>query len=167
MSSTAEVISHWNTLIENFQTSTQEFYKSVSEAIEKRQIPDAKIEIIGLKESHLLSAKRDYLRVFYKNDFYFAVCGAPFGTGFFVSARLVDPPDRWIFALLSPFPRLSTFVQSLFKPWTYYRVDTAMMFQQSVQSAILEVIDSITTTQGIRNLTETERKPVMRGFLQK
>lgn len=167
MSSTTEVISHWNTLIENFQTSPQQFYKAVTDAINKRQIPNAKIDKISFNESHLLSAKREYLRIFCKKDFYFAVCGAPFGTGFFVSWWLLEPPDGCLVSLFSPFPVLSAIARTLVKPWTYYRIDTAMMFQTATHTAVLEVIDSITVAKGIKGLTETERKPVMREFFQK
>lgn len=167
MASTTEVISHWNTLIENFQMSPQHFYKAVTLAVEQRQMPDAEIEIIYFNESHLLSAKREYLRISYKRDFYFAVCGAPFGTGFFVSWWLLEPPEGCLMSLFSGFPLLSAIAKALVKPWTYYRVDTAMMFQTATHSAVLEVMDSITSAQGIRGLSETERKPVMREFFQK
>jgi hypothetical protein len=167
MSSTTEVISHWNTLIENFQTSPQQFYEAVTQAIEKRQIPNARMDKIQWNESHLLSAKREYLRIYCKKDFYFAICGAPFGTGFFVSWWLLEPPDGCLMSLLSSFPLLSAIARALVKPWTYYRLDTAMMFQTATHSAVLEVIDSITSSQGIKGLSETERKPIMREFFQK
>jgi hypothetical protein len=166
MSSTTEVISHWNTLIENFNTSPQLFYQEVSTAIEKRQIPHARMDRIEWKEGHLLSAKREYLRVYCNKDFYFAVCGAPFGTGFFVSWWLLQPPEGCLFTMLSSFPLLSAIARALVKPWTYYRIDTAMMFQTATHTAVLEVIDKITSSQGVRGLTENERKPVMREFFQ-
>lgn len=166
MSSTTEVISHWNTLIEDFNTSPQQFYAAVARAIQKRQIPNARIEIIFLNESHLLSARREYLKISCKKDFYFTICGAPFGTGFFISYWLLQPPDGCLFELLKPFPMLFGIVQFLIKPWTYYRIDTASMFQTATYSALMEVIDSITSSQGLRALPETERKPVMKGFMQ-
>ncbi|MBK9156391.1 MAG: hypothetical protein IPM25_19655 [Chloracidobacterium sp.] len=158
MSSTADVISHWSTLIENFNTSPQGFYSEVTKAIERRQLPKASIDRISFKESHLLSAKREYLRVSCR-DFYFAICGAPFGTGFFVSYWLLEPPAGCLAVM---FPRLSLFS----RPWTYYRIDTANMFQTATHSAVLEVIDTITTSQGLRQLPDSERKPIMKGFLQ-
>lgn len=166
MSSTTEVISHWNTLIENFRMSPQEFYNVVTMAIEKREIPNAKIHRFTWKESHLLSARREYLRISCNNDFYFAVCAAPYGTGFFVSWWLLEPPDGCLLSLLAGFPYLSAIAQVLVKPWTPYRMDTAAMFQTATHSAITEVIDAITSAQGIRGLTEIERKPVMQKFLQ-
>lgn len=166
MAASTEVISHWNTLIENFNTSPQAFYQAVGTAIQKRQIPNAKIDKISWNESHLLSAKREYLRISCKKDFYFAICGAPFGTGFFISYWLLEPPDGCLVSLFSGFPLLSGIAQALVKPWTYYRIDTANMFQTATHSALLEVIDSITSSQGLRALPEGERKPIMKGFLQ-
>lgn len=47
---------------------------------------------------------------------------------------------------------------------TYYRVDTAQMFYQAVHRAVLEVIDGLSSEQGLRLLSESERKPIMPGF---
>lgn len=167
MSSTTEVISHWSTLIQDFQYSPQQFYQQVTSAIERRQIPNAKIDRILFKESHLLSAKREYLRINCKNDFYFAICAAPFGTGFFVSYWQLQPPDGCLMALFESVPILSGIAKAMVKPWTYYRIDTITMFQTATHSAVLEVVDSITSAvQGVRGLLDSERKPVMRAFFQ-
>lgn len=163
MSSTTEVISHWSTLIQDFQYSPQQFYQALTQAVEKRQIPDAKIDRIQMKEGGLFSAKREYLGISCKKDFYFAICGAPFGTGFFVSWWLLDPPDG---LLSSMFSTTAALAKAFVKPWTYYRVDAATMFQTATHSAVLEVIDSISSTQGLKALTEAERKPIMREFFK-
>lgn len=164
MSSTTEVISRWSTLIEGFQASPQVFYQSVQNAIEKRQIPDAKIERIQMKEGGIFSAKREYLGVSCKKDFYFAICGAPFGTGFFVSWWLLDPPDGF---LSSVFSTTAAIAKAFVKPWTYYRVDAATMFQTATHTAVLEVLDSMISSQNLKALPETERKPIMREFFQR
>lgn len=164
MSSTTEVLSHWSTLIENFNASPQQFYTQITTALEKRQMPNAKIDRITFRESHLLSANREYLRISCKNDFYFAICGAPFGTGFFVSWWLLQPPAGCLAQLFAPFPFLSAVARALVKPWTYYRMDTAAMFRTATHQAVLEVVDSITSSQGIKALPEGERKPIMREF---
>jgi len=164
MSSTTEVISHWNTLIDNFQTSPQQFYGALSQAIEKRQIPNAKLGTKFWHESHLLSAQREYLTISSGPDFYFAVCAAPYGTGFFISWWLLQPPDGCLIEILRLIPFFGALAEALAKPWTYYRIDTATMFQTVTHSAVLEVIDSITSTQGLKGLPDGERKPVMREF---
>jgi len=39
-----------------------------------------------------------------------------------------------------------------------------MMFRTAVHQSVLEVVDSITSTQNIKALPEAERKPIMREF---
>lgn len=43
MSTNTEVLSHWSTLIENFQFSPQKFYELVTEAVKRRQMPNATV----------------------------------------------------------------------------------------------------------------------------
>jgi hypothetical protein len=53
----------------------------------------------------------------------------------------------------------------LFPPkLTFYRYDTGEMFYTAVQAAVHEVIDGLCSAQGVRLLTEAERKPIMRGL---
>ena len=55
------------------------------------------------------------------------------------------------------FGRLYT---ALLRPITYFEIDTAHMFQEAVGAAVLEVIETVTTARGIRELTELERRPI-------
>ncbi|MEK7630502.1 MAG: hypothetical protein AAB417_00510 [Patescibacteria group bacterium] len=54
--------------------------------------------------------------------------------------------------------------ERLFRPLTYFRIDTTLMFQEAVHGAVLEVIDALTQAKGLRPLSELERKPVLREF---
>lgn len=45
---------------------------------------------------------------------------------------------------------------------TFYRVDTASMFYTAVHQSVIEAVDQLTTTKGVRALAAEERKPVMR-----
>jgi len=166
MSSNTEVISHWSTLIEGFQFSPQRFYEMVAEAVARRQMPNATIGKVQFKEGNFLSSYREYLKVYCgKENFYFAICGGKFGTGFFVSYWQLQQPDGCLVSLFSPFPVLSAIARALVKPWTYYRVDTVTMFNAATHQAVMEVVDTITSAaQGVRALGEGERKPVMREF---
>lgn len=83
------VQAHWCTLIENMQASSQEFYRSLEAQLRQRQIPDTKNERVDYKESGVISARREYLRV-EREKLTFDVCAAPFGTGFFVSWWLAE-----------------------------------------------------------------------------
>jgi hypothetical protein len=64
-------------------------------------------------------------------------------------------------------PLIGRLYERLFRPLTYYRLDTAQMFQKAVQAAVMEVVDEITSAKGVRALSELERKPVMRDFFRK
>jgi hypothetical protein len=57
-------------------------------------------------------------------------------------------------------------IKPIFFPprFTYYRYDTAQMFYLAVHKAVGDVIDGLCTAQGVRLLTEDERKPIMRGL---
>ena len=209
------VISHWSTLIEGFQASPLSFFKSVEEALARREIPETKKSRVDYKEAGLLSANREYLRV-QREKLVFDVCAAPFGTGFFVSYWLAE--DRlklhpfvkllillgilgvstfllnaaglmWGFFLIViivfggllgaqmtastgdfddeivvALPLLGALYLWLFRPATYYRIDSMSMFQKAVHNSVLEVIDAMTAEKGIRALSEAERKPTMREF---
>jgi hypothetical protein len=61
-------------------------------------------------------------------------------------------------------PILGWVYEWIFAPETFYSLDTAIMFQKAVHNAVLEVVDCMTTSKGIRGLTETERKPIMKRF---
>lgn len=62
-------------------------------------------------------------------------------------------------------PGLGWFYARLFAPETYYRIDTVLMFQSSVQAAMLEAIDGLTALKGVRALSEDERKPVFHRLM--
>jgi len=159
---TTDIISHWNTFIEGFQGSTLDFYTRVEEAIRQRQMTDYKTSRVDWREGGILSAKREYLRV-QRKEFAFDICGAPFGNGFFFSSWLGEIPSGF-WRLVSLIPIFGALLHWAFRRETYYRIDTASMFQSLVHLAVLEVIDSMTKQQGLRQLTELERKPIMREF---
>jgi hypothetical protein len=87
------IVSHWHQLYENFSTSSRDFYAAVEEAIKKRKLPDLSFSRVTWKESGVLSAKREYLRVA-RGRLHWDICAAPFGTGFFFSSRLAVYPSR-------------------------------------------------------------------------
>ncbi len=64
-------------------------------------------------------------------------------------------------------PIVGWFYAKMFAPETYYRIDTMLMFQSSVQAAMLEVINELLTAKGLRALGEAEQKPIMRQLVDK
>lgn len=205
-----EIHSHWGTLVEGLQASPMEFYRSVEEAIDRRQIPDTSRSRVQWQEGGALSAKREYLRV-NRGALNFDIGAAPFGTGFFFSWWLIGPTHglKYLVLLLIAIvivisatlklfglslglllglvlvpatllllgdavrkgrlgreesvlaiPLVGRLYEWIFSPNTYYKLDTESMFQTAVHGAVMEAIDGITTTKGVRPLTELERKPV-------
>ena len=158
--SQAAVISHWYQLVDNLQTSTLDFYRAVEEAIARRQVPNAKTGRVDYREGGVLSAKREYLRV-RRRGLLFDICGAPFGGGFFISWWL---GERSFLTAILELPMVGPLAGFLVRPWTYFKIDTALMFQETVHAAVLEVLDGLTNAQGLRALSEFERKPILREF---
>jgi hypothetical protein len=85
------VISHWHHPVENFATSAMEFYAAVEAALQPREIPEYSTSRIDWRESGVLSARREYLRI-KRGKLAFDLCAAPFGTGYFFSWWLAELP---------------------------------------------------------------------------
>lgn len=157
------VLSHWSKSIPQLQGSAREFYIKVEASVNEQAMPDVVIRRVEWNEAGVLSDKREYLRV-RRGDYSFDLCVARFGYNLFVSS--------WLCAFPHPFrdfcakvPVLSFFVRvyiRLFDPDTYYRYDSAGMFQGAVHSCVLAVLDEMTAAQGLEPIPEIDRKPVMR-----
>lgn len=74
-----------------------------------------------------------------------------------------NPGEDWIAYILA-IPVLGRLFELMFLPPTYYRIDSALMFQESIRQSVNEVIDAMTKAQGLRALSEDERKPIFREF---
>lgn len=86
-----------------------------------------------------------------------------FGAFVALGTLMSQGEEEW-HAYLLVIPVLGSLWERIFLGATYYRIDTALMFQEAVHSAILEVLDRLTKVQGVRALTELERKPILRGL---
>lgn len=157
-----DILSHWNNRIDGMQQSSQEFYGEVERVLSTQNIKELKTERVNISEGGIFSSKREYLQL-RRREHVFHVCAAPYGNGFFTSWWL-GQVESGFWAWVSELPVIGRFVSSFLKPLTYYKIDTAMMFQSIVHSAVLEVLDGLTKQKGLRALTEGERKPVMRDF---
>jgi hypothetical protein len=158
--------SNWNTLLDDFEFSTKEFYELLKTELNNHGIKGITINYVSLKEGNILSSKRLYLRVTW-NDYQYDICGAPFGKkGFFISWWLLFkiPFGQ---KMLSTIPFFGGALVRSFYPVTYYKIDTASMFMSYAQSSVLNVIDEITQNKGIRSLTERERKPILNDVFKR
>ena len=221
-----DILSHWHQLFEDFSTSTQEFYRSVEEAIRRRNLPEIEVSRVLFKEGGLASAEREYLRIRRKR-IAFDICSAPYGSGHFFSWWLAKIPAKYGLLIVLGGLVAALFVGSLFQalflkvfedapcfgatlvilgsflgvpilllglgflvdqgklgdeewvlsvpivgwlyalifnPVTYYRLDTALMFQDSIRAAVNEVIDGLLTGQGLRALSEDQKRPSIRDL---
>jgi hypothetical protein len=149
--------SNWNHLFDDFQFSTQEFYKALETEIKRREIPDVKTKTLTLSEGGLLSKNRLYFEV-KRKDYIFHICAAPFGTGFFISWWLREKTSFWQGILLK-IPLIGDKIVERMQYKPYFVLDTANMFRSSVHQSILNVIDTVTQPKGIKALTELQRNP--------
>ena len=159
----AEILSHWHSLTEGLQGSSKSFYAAVQHAVDRRNLPQVRLTRVSHREGGIFSAKREYLRA-RRKELIFDICAAPFGAyGFFVSwwlGRL--PPSLWF-----QIPLLGPILMRLLRPLTYYHLDTALMFQDSIHASVLEVLEGATKALGLRALSENDRKPVLTGLFQR
>lgn len=86
-----EVHKHWYSLVDNFEHSSDEFYKKIEKELESRKVPGLELSRVEFSEGGPLSHKREYLRI-RRERLVFDVCAAPFGTSYFFSFRFVELP---------------------------------------------------------------------------
>lgn len=158
------IISHWSHMFQGLQQSANDFYREVGAILGSQALKDAKVESVRFSEGGIFSAKREYLQI-RRGDHVFHICAAPFGNGFFVSWWL-GAVDRGFFAWLAKLPLIGRLFRIFIKPLTYYKVDTALMFQSVTHGAVLEALDKLTEGKGLRALSDVERKPAMRDLFQ-
>lgn len=156
------ILSHWNHGTDGLEHSSDLFCGEIERIIGAHNLKDVKIERVHIHEGGILSAKREYLQV-RRGSHVFHVCGAPYGNTFFISWWL-GHVDSGFMAWLSRLPGIGFIIRKFLKPLTYYQIDTALMFQSITQSAVTMALDAAREAKGIRALTESESKPIMRDF---
>jgi hypothetical protein len=156
------IISHWNHRAEDVQVSADSFYKTVEDLLQVQNVEKIKLERVNFSEGGFFSAKREYLQIC-RGDDIFHVCAAPFGSGFFVSSWLGNV-ESGLWAWLLSKPIIGPLVRRFIKPLTYYKIDTALMFQSIAQGAVTKALDDMLNAKGLRALSESERKPIMRDL---
>lgn len=152
------ILSQWHHSFNKLQFSSQEFYSAVEQALQAKEIPKIQFRRVSFSEGGLLSSKREYLRVTRK-EYVFDICAAPFGTDFFVSwwhGKTVGP----LIEFTSRIPWLGNIIFKLSSMKSYYQLDSENMFKGAVRGSVLEAIDKVTTTKGLRSLSDQERMPI-------
>lgn len=158
-----ETTGHWQYLFEGVQFSVEDFLRDVKFAVNSRAVPGVSTSQTTFPQAGILSIQRLYLKV-ERKDYIFYVGAGPFGNSFFVSWWLQEKLGLWP-QFWAQFGRVGRSLADRSKSRTYYQLDTAIAFRQLVQNSVMEVVDRMTQTKGIR-LTEAERKPSLSKFLE-
>jgi len=153
------ILSNWHHFYDGLRASPQEIYFLIEKAINERELPGAVLSRVVYKEGGIFSARREYLRV-RRKDHIFDLCAAPFGRGLFASWWLGESVGLF-WRILFIIPPVALTLIRIFRPDTFYRIDTALTFQDSVHSAVMEVFDGVTKAKGLRALSESEKKPIL------
>lgn len=143
----------WGHSFDDLQFSSDEFYKAVTAAVKKREIPDVYFSRVTYSEGGILSGNREYLHIV-RHELIFDICAAPFGTGFFVSSWSVERPS-----IMTKLMRKVEALTPLAERKTYYQIDTLGMYKGAIHASLMEAIDEMTNAKGTRRLTELERMP--------
>jgi hypothetical protein len=157
-----DIVSHWNHMLPGLNQSSDEFYKTVQERIAAENLKEIKIERVTLSEGGIFSNRREYLQI-RRDEHVFHVCAAPYGQNFFISWWL-GTKESGIWAWIGKLPWIGWIATRFLKPITYFKMDTAGIFQTLVHGAITETLEEWVVSKGIRPLLSDERKPVMKDL---
>lgn len=157
--------SNWNTLIDNFEYSTEEFYIRFKKELLSHGVSGISASDVSLKEGSIFSPRRRYIRIKWK-EYQYDICAAPFGKGFFISWWLLYKNSIGKF-IISKIPFVGKWLASIWFPITYYKIDTASMFMSYAQASVLKVIDDITKDKGVRALSEADKKPLLNDIFKR
>lgn len=84
----------------------------------------------------------------------FFLLGILFAAGAAARAGFVFSED----AILD-IPLVGALYNAIFRPATYYKLDTTDMYQKAVHAAVLEVVDDVMSAKGLRTLSPEARVP--------
>jgi hypothetical protein len=68
--------------------------------------------------------------------------------------------------LILGIPYLGPLYERFFDPDTYFKEDTRIMFQEMAHGAVLEAVDAVLQTKGLRALAPESRKPAVRSLVK-
>lgn len=157
-----DIVSHWNHMLPGLNQSSDEFYATVQDRIAAENLREIKIERVTLFEGSIFSSRREYLQI-RRDEHVFHICAAPYGQNFFISWWL-GTIESGIWTFIARIPWVGFLVSRLLRPITYFKLDTAGIFQTLVHGAITETLEEWVVSKGIKPLLPDERKPVMKDL---
>jgi len=149
-----KVLSNWHQLFHRVQFSSQEFYEVLEQVIKEKELQRLRISRTAYSEGGILSPRREYVRVQYKN-YFFDICAAPFAKDFFVSWWLSEEGSP-ITDALKGIPIIRAFVSKREK--TFYELDSENIFKELVRGCVSAAIEQMTETKGYRNVHDMGMK---------
>jgi hypothetical protein len=149
-----QVLSQWNNYFPFYSMSSNEFYKLVEGIIKEHEYPSVKVSRTTHKEKSIFSASREYLRVKF-GDYVFDICAAPFGKDFYVSWWLYETEDAW--RIIFKYTKVGEYLRKRARKRTFYEADIEAIFRSSVHSCVMQAVEHITNTTGLR-LSESEKQ---------
>jgi hypothetical protein len=159
MAEQTQLHSSWHRNIRGLKQSPQEFYKLAKAAVVERQLPDVTFTLVDHKEGGFFSGSRTYMRI-QRGDLYFDVCAAPFADGTFFSWRLLSQGKFLDSALFKD----GSVMKGLFKPDTFYKLDTTLMYESIVHEALMGAVDALIQENSLPPIPEADRRPVLAEF---
>ena len=141
------VHSHWHHMFESKPFAPLEFYETLKKRLDEKGIEGISYYSVTHSERGLLSAKRVYLRIKFR-EYIIDVCAAPFAKeAFFVSWWLGDAGNI-VRDLLMRIPTIG----KLFEPGdkTFFEQDTEIMFKEMASMCIKDAIEQLTQEKGTR-----------------
>ncbi len=150
----SNVLSHWTKAFPFCAMSANQFYSDVEAIIKEHQMPDVKVEKVKNKEGGMFSSSREYLRI-KRGDLVFDVCAAPFGKDFFISWWLYETEgfSKQLLKLTS----VGSYLVERSAKQTFFQADEESMFLTCTHECILEAIQRMVESKGLRGLTDIEK----------
>ena len=151
MASETTIHAHSYQHFENLQMSAKEFYTLLRGMIEEYQYPKVSCELVNLKETGILSAGREYLKIS-KGRYNYFVCASPFGISFFISWWFQEDANTAA-NVASKFGLVGKAVANRMESKTFYEIDTETMFTSSITSIIKAAVNKVMVDKGFRKET--------------
>lgn len=149
------VLSHFGQAFSFCSMSANEFYSLVEKIVITHEFPDVRIKRVNNKEGGMLSSSREYLRIKHK-ELVYEICAMQFGKDFCITAWLYDIESG--LNTLFKYTWAGNYLSNRAKKRTFYQADQEAMFKFCVHNSLLEAIDSMTSSQGLRKMTDAERQ---------
>lgn len=146
---------------DNYPITPLELYALIEQVFTTRQIIGVQLSRVSRLEWHLLSSRRVYLTIRFRD----AVCfigSVRVGTGLLVSWRYCSMPRR-LSLVLFQIPFIGVLAERIISPPTFYRADLYFALEQAIRKSVLEATHLL-AQRGVRPLTANEQQPLLREF---